>query len=123
MELLSKNELYHHGIPGMKWGVRRYQNEDGTLTAAGKKRYGTNLDLSDKSRQNVAKIRLGEARRRLDVAKDNARNGKSSDTRVADMQSRVRSAKKKLIAMPRDTIKARSLPLRDVRLMEIVSEF
>lgn len=32
------NELYHHGIKGMKWGVRRYQNEDGTLTNAGKKR-------------------------------------------------------------------------------------
>lgn len=32
------NELYHHGIKGMKWGVRRYQNEDGTLTNAGKKK-------------------------------------------------------------------------------------
>lgn len=33
------NELYHHGVKGMKWGVRRYQNKDGTLTSAGKKRY------------------------------------------------------------------------------------
>lgn len=31
--------LVHHGIKGMKWGVRRYRNEDGTLTDAGKKRY------------------------------------------------------------------------------------
>ncbi len=31
------NELQHHGILGMKWGVRRYQNKDGTLTNAGKK--------------------------------------------------------------------------------------
>lgn len=32
------NELFHHGIKGMKWGVRRYQNPDGTLTSEGKKR-------------------------------------------------------------------------------------
>lgn len=32
--------LEHHGIRGMKWGVRRYQNEDGSLTTAGKQRYG-----------------------------------------------------------------------------------
>lgn len=35
----SEAELLHHGIKGQKWGVRRYQNKDGSLTDAGKKRY------------------------------------------------------------------------------------
>lgn len=34
---ISENELYHYGIKGMHWGVRRYQNRDGTLTDTGKK--------------------------------------------------------------------------------------
>lgn len=39
-------ELYHHGIKGMKWGVRRFRNEDGSLTDAGKKRYAYVNDVS-----------------------------------------------------------------------------
>lgn len=35
---MTENELYHHGVLGQKWGVRRYQNEDGSLTALGKRR-------------------------------------------------------------------------------------
>ena len=38
--------LMHHGIKGMKWGVRRYQNEDGTLTEEGKKKYGQTTDVA-----------------------------------------------------------------------------
>lgn len=44
------NELYHHGDKGMKWGVRRYQNNDGTMTPQGKKRY------SDKSPYEVTTV-------------------------------------------------------------------
>ena len=35
---ISDKELYHYGIKGMRWGIRRYQNPDGSLTAAGKRR-------------------------------------------------------------------------------------
>lgn len=36
------NSIYHHGIKGQHWGVRRFQNEDGSLTPAGQKRYRVN---------------------------------------------------------------------------------
>ena len=40
MNELYSNYLEHHGILGQKWGVRRYQNADGSLTEAGRRRYG-----------------------------------------------------------------------------------
>ena len=66
---ISQNELYHHGIKGMKWGVRRFQNEDGSLTTAGKKRYGDESTGSDKkmSSNNSSKTpRKGLIARRKD---------------------------------------------------------
>ena len=47
------NHLEHHGIIGMKWGVRRYQNKDGTLTNAGKMRYSTDGDAGSPAPNSV----------------------------------------------------------------------
>ena len=46
-DYLVTKELYHWGIKGQKWGIRRYQNEDGTLTEAGMRRYKDNPQLKE----------------------------------------------------------------------------
>lgn len=49
--MLQDNELYHHGILGQRWGIRRYQNPDGSLTEAGRKHYDK-LDTKWASKNN-----------------------------------------------------------------------
>ena len=51
---MTENELVHYGIKGMKWGVRRYRNKDGTLTPAGKKRYSSRETNSKSIRSKKA---------------------------------------------------------------------
>ena len=66
MENYYNDELQHWGIKGMKWGIRRYQNADGTLTAAGKKRYQN----PDGTLNDAGKRKYGESSDDHKAAKD-----------------------------------------------------
>lgn len=59
-------ELYHYGIKGMKWGVRRFQKKDGSLTSAGKKRYDDSKPTVTKKSKH--RLRLEESYRKLGMS-------------------------------------------------------
>lgn len=61
----SSYYLAHHGIKGMKWGIRRYQNEDGTLTDAGKARYSGGDELT---KRDEKRFRTGKSAKSLSKA-------------------------------------------------------
>lgn len=103
------SELCHHGIPGMHWGVRRYQNYDGTLTPAGKERYKKILkeidfdDTSDYYPQmwRNDKIQVRESGVRIGRKYDSIKKG-STFQRLADAGEPFDSKRKYVSILPGD---------------------
>lgn len=62
-------DLAHHGIKGQKWGVRRYQNEDGSLTSAGRERYNESVRSLNRLDRDIAKAKYQRAKNTVKLAK------------------------------------------------------
>lgn len=74
-------ELFHYGIKGQKWGVRRFQNPDGSLTAAGQQRYGVQGErAAEKALRKGASSETASAYGKA-VSKRNAQFGKANSSR------------------------------------------
>lgn len=84
---MDNKELMHHGTKGMRWGVRRYQNKDGSLTAAGKKRYNKELaEIKAEKAKLAAKNKIVE--RQLKT--------REKFSKLDDMRDELASQKKEL---------------------------
>lgn len=85
--IIYSNELTHWGIKGQKWGERRYQNEDGTLTEAGKRRYARQKTRELNSLENEKSDLLDKS-----IRAENAANRKifNNDERRSENKSRAK---------------------------------
>ena len=82
---MNNNELMHHGIHGMRWGVRRYQNKDGSLTAAGRKR----INQLDSEYQKLTGKKLSKSSESNTVKKTSAKPKKISEMTNEEIQEKI----------------------------------
>lgn len=87
--MYTEDYLEHHGILGMHWGIRRFQNKDGSLTSAGKNRYKTD-EGDGETKPKMTRAEKKAAKAEVKAAK--------AEAKAAKEKEQVEEAKKKAIA-------------------------
>lgn len=113
---MNADELKHYGIKGMKWGVRRFQNSDGSLTADGKKRYsGDNLKDIQKQVNQGKNVVDGVKKTRAKAAEKQTEKkirddlSKMSDRELRDIVNRLNMEERYMQVMKsRDVVTGKS---------------
>ena len=112
---MNNTELYHHGVKGQRWGVRRYQNKDGSLTSYGKKRYAKELAKLEAEKKRVRQQeqtakkmkKLDDMRKDIDERKKALKT--DDETPEPTKQSKTQSTpqKRKLSELSNEEIQAK----------------
>ena len=88
------NELMHYGVKGMKWGVHRYRNKDGTLTDAGRERLSRNLrNERERTLQRTGSLKVSKKYKKMT-------NSEISKVITNDDKKRINDARKKWLDSP-----------------------
>lgn len=94
-----QGELYHWGIKGMKWGIRRYQNKDGSLTPAGRKRYSEEearlkereKSIKGKEKAAARQAKLDAKKAELDAREAALKKGKTATSNAQDAPAKAKA--------------------------------
>lgn len=115
---MSKEELMHYGIKGQKWGRRRYQNADGSLTPAGKERYGDKDNFEEQYPKDVKNAQV----KGMKAAKSVADGTKETARGLNEIEGkRSRKAQAKANKMVEENARENARKMTDQELRDAVN--
>jgi hypothetical protein len=133
--------LMHHGIKGQKWGVRRFQNEDGSLTSAGKRRLAQTSDsdtrdrlvrghdtsvrlakeYADDAKKHAKQLKFGQAYADRRLSKESARKAARNARKIAKIDDKAEADARKAIKDQRKHYAKNASLLSDAELNAQIS--